>query len=244
MYDITAIKNIILRCIFPRRCVFCDEIINIEDDIYVCADCLADDKVKTSWVGGELCEKCGKPIEFSGLCKSCQRSKHRFDRAYAVYPYEDDIRLAVHRFKYSNRSSYARFFGREMAKFADKYNVPLVDYVVPVPLHKKRLKKRGYNQSALLADVYCEQRGQTRADLLERVVGTKPQNSLDKSERTKNMKNVFSLAEGDYELKGKSVLLIDDIFTTGTTVDECTKVLKKAGIKNVYVLCLSISLYD
>lgn len=234
------LRDIIIRCIFPRRCVFCNAVLDINYEFYICHDC----EKTVSWINGNVCEKCGKPIEHYGRCRRCNSMEHKFDTAYAVYVYEDEVRKAVHRFKYKNKGSYARFFGHELARFADFEDIPPVDYVVPVPIARARLHERGYNQCALMADEYCKLRNETRADLLERVRKTKPQSGLKREERVKNIRGAFAVKDCGINLKGKSILLIDDIFTTGSTVDECAKVLKRAGVGAVYVLCLSISEAD
>jgi ComF family protein len=187
---------------------------------------------------------CGTPVEHPGKCRQCNSSKHRFDAGFAVYLYEDSVRKAIHRFKYGGKGGYAEFFGRAMALFADYANVPEVDFVCPVPIHSSRYHDRGYNQSELLARVYAEQRGERLEVLLKRAVNTKPQSGLKAKERAENIKNAFALSDNVTDIKGKSVLLIDDIFTTGSTADECTRVLKKNGAAYVYVLCLSVRAID
>jgi ComF family protein len=233
-------KENILRLIYPRRCIFCNQIINIEDKAYLCSECAN----SVDKISGNACEMCGRPIEYAGRCRQCNSVKHRYDAGFALYLYKDKVRLAIHRMKYGKKGGYCRFLGYSMAEYADKVNVPRVDYVCPVPIHWRREHNRGYNQSELLARSYADKRGQQLELLLKRVVYTKPQSALKRAERAKNIKNVFELRKGCPDLKGKSVLLIDDIFTTGSTVDECTRVLKKHGAKSVYVYCLSVSEYD
>lgn len=234
------LKEFIIRSVFPRRCILCNNILPIKYREYLCEKC----NKKLEWISGMVCEKCGKPIEYYGRCRSCNSVRHYFDTAYAVYVYKDEIREAIHRFKYKNKGGYAEFFGKEMAKFADLENIPKVDFVVPVPIHKIKQRDRGYNQSGRIADVYCRERDEIRIDLLERTLKTKPQSSLKRAGRIKNIKGAFTYRDCGVSIKGKSILIMDDIYTTGSTVDECAKVLKKAGAGEVYVFCLCISDVD
>jgi ComF family protein len=234
------LTDVIARILFPRRCVFCKTVLNIDYDDYICTECAE----RIEKISGNVCEKCGVPIVGVGRCRNCNSQEHQFDKGYAVYVYEGEIRATILRFKYNNKGGYARFFGRELAKYAEECELPRVDYVVPIPIHKDRLRKRGYNQSLLVAEVYCKERGECCAALLERTGKTKPQSGLSKTDRAKNVKNAFAISDKSISIKGKSILLIDDIFTTGSTVDECARVLKKAGADKVYSLCLSIDRKD
>lgn len=231
------IKDSFLRILYPRRCVICDNIISYECNYFICPDC----EGKNEWIKGKVCDKCGKPIDYMGLCKTCRNSKYFFDKAYALYVYKDEIRESIHRMKYSKRGSYTRYYGMDMAEFADKHNLPHVDYVTCVPVHRSRYVKRGYNQSYLLAEAYCKHRGEQYKLLVLRKRKTKTQSSLNKEQRKVNIKGVFSFnTECGVDIKGKSVLIIDDIYTTGSTINEIARVLKNAGAKTVYALCLSI----
>jgi ComF family protein len=154
------------------------------------------------------------------------------------------VRSAIHRFKYGGKGGYAKYFGYEMARFADYSDVPFVDFVVPVPIHRKRMLTRGYNQCELLAEVFAKERDEVCINLLERVKNTRPQSGLKKSQREQNIKGAFALSDIGIDIKGKNIMVIDDIFTTGSTMDECAKVLKKHGAAHVYAMCLSIRVQD
>ena len=136
--------------------------------------------------------------------------------------------------------SYAEYFGYTMARYADVSDIPFVDFVVPVPIAEDRFLDRGYNQSLLLAEVFAREREEVCEELLVRVRNTKPQNNLTSKERAKNIKDAFALVDETIDLKGKRIMLIDDIFTTGSTMNECARVLKKHGASEVYSFCLSI----
>ena len=123
---------------------------------------------------------------------------------------------------------YYTYLGSKMTEYYFEYIMESYDYITAVPIHKKKLKVRGYNQAELLAEYISEQINIPYCTILKRTVNTKPQNALSKKERVTNIKNAFSLID-NIDIKNKSILIVDDIFTTGTTINECCKVLKKAG---------------
>ena len=223
--------------IFPSRCIFCRDILPFGNKDYICEKCAEN----IEEISGNVCLKCGRPVRYHGLCRQCSSAKHTFEGGYALYLYKDEVRSAIHRFKYGRRGSYARYFGRAMAIYADYIEIPYVDYVVPVPVHSSRLRHRGFNQSRLLAEIYAAERDEILGDVLQRVKHTKAQSGLTKTQRMLNVRGAFRSTE---DVRGKTILLIDDIFTTGSTVDECTRVLKRAGAKEVYVFCLAVRELD
>ena len=225
-----------LRMLYPKRCIFCYKVFpeDVEED--VCPEC----EKSIDCIGNPACVQCGIPIEHYGKCSRCAKNKYFFDEGFAVYVYKDFPREAILRFKFSDMYNYAEYFGYTMARYADVSDIPFVDYVVPVPIHKCKLLKRGYNQSLLLAEVYAREREEVCVEMLVRVKNTKPQNNLNSKAREKNIKGAFALIDENINLKGKSIMLIDDIFTTGSTINECARVLKKHGADKVYSFCLSI----
>lgn len=233
------IKSVIektLRFIYPKRCLFCYRVLPLNYDEDVCAEC----ENTIDCIGNPACVQCGTPIECYGKCSRCAKNNFCFDEGFAVYVYKDFPREAILRFKFGDMYKYAEYFGYTMARYADISDIPFVDYVVPVPIHEWKLLKRGYNQSLLLAQVYAREREEDCVELLVRVKNTKPQNKLSRNERDKNIKGAFALKDEKIDLKGKSVLLIDDIFTTGSTINECARILKKYGAHEVYSFCLSV----
>lgn len=160
-----------------------------------------------------------------------------FTLARSVYTYEGDILTAVHRFKYGGKIILARPLGQLLAEAAVGLDVR-PDIIVPVPLHKRRLRTRGFNQSLLLANE-VSRRVDAGLDYLNlrRVIPTKPQISLKAKARERNVAGAFRV-EDPVMFKGKKVLLIDDVFTTGATIKACAKALKKAGAE-VFALTLA-----
>jgi len=173
---------------------------------------------------GILCLGCGGEVYKIG--KFDARLDH-IDGAFAAFEYCDRVRESVFRFKYDMAKSLARQMGAEMAG-----EVEDCDFLLPVPLHEKRLKARGYNQSALLAVEIGELLGLPVYDGLERLRYTEKQFGLSAPARQENLREAIGVKAG-LDVEGKQVLLVDDIFTTGTTASECGRALKNAGAKRV-----------
>lgn len=171
---------------------------------------------------------------------SCAEEDHIFEQSVSPFEYRDEMRKSVLRFKYSGRAEYAEFFSRSIAVYAaEKVRLWKPELIVPVPVHPARKRKRGYNQAALIAgglagefDLPMDEK------LLIRRKRTKPQMELDREDRRKNISGAFSCAKK--RTVPETVLLIDDILTTGSTLDACAEELKKAGAEKVYALCLCV----
>jgi ComF family protein len=150
------------------------------------------------------------------------------------------MRQSIARFKYSGRREYAAFYAEEILKRCAKELFSWqAEVLIPIPLHPSRRRKRGYNQAALLARELTKRCGiPTDEQLLYRVKKTKAQKELNDQERQTNLKHAFSVRKG--EIPYKTVILIDDIYTTGSTIDAATAVLKESGIQTVYFLCICV----
>lgn len=224
----------ILQLFFPRRCPVCDGIVRPSGE-KICVSCLKKLKVLTPpW-----CLKCGKKLYEEGeLCADCRRVSHQFIRGRALYEY-DAVASSVYRLKYGKRQEYADFFGEEMAKYLGEFIRGVQpDALIPVPLHRKRQIKRGYNQAKLLADAVGKCMDIPVCDnLVCRVKNTLPLKEQNPKERQNNLKKAFIIGQNDVKLD--TVIIIDDIYTTGSTVDEVSAVLKKHGVKKIYVITLA-----
>ncbi|MCQ2512200.1 MAG: ComF family protein [Lachnospiraceae bacterium] len=191
------------------------------------------------------CMCCSKPLEEEDeFCEDCRGRKRQFDQGWGMLLHDDATRKILYDLKFHNRRDNADFVGHAMAGyFAEQLKNWKVQALIPVPLHKKRQKRRGYNQAELIAKkmaFWLEQAGleiPVDRELLVRRNSTLPQRKLNLASRAKNMHNAFSVTEGK---KYKTVVLIDDIFTSGSTLDECARTLKQAGIQRVYFLTASI----
>lgn len=218
---------------FPPQCLLCRSFIGSYRRGRFCKRCLEG----FAFTGSPLCVKCG--IMFVSregedhLCSRCIRSESFFDTARAVGSYEGLLRKTIHLFKYRSRSMLAAPLGRLMADYGtDLLEGRRYDLLVPVPLHVRRLRERGYNQAVLLARVI----GKTWAvsvdsTALRKQRWTMPQTELTENERRKNVRGAFLWA--GTPLAEKCVLLVDDVYTTGSTASECARVLKRAGAARV-----------
>ncbi len=186
--------------------------------------------------------RCSKElIDEEEYCPDCLRKKFHFIRGYAVWNYDRQIAESISRFKFHDKEEYGIFFGKEMARLYGSWLIQKgIQGLIPVPIYKKKKSTRGFNQAEILANTIGSQTGiPVLKDVLVRERETKPQKELSHLERQKNLKGAFV---GKEETLGKinRVVLIDDIYTTGSTVETCTKVLLSMKIKEVYFLCISI----
>lgn len=185
--------------------------------------------------------KCGKPLRFeSEYCMDCRKKGHAYDRGRALFLYDDRLRDSIAAFKYRGRREYKKFYGEEMAlSFEAQAARWRPEVLVPIPLHSSRKRKRGYNQAELLARELGKRWGiPVETGLLVRGEKTLPQKGLGSRERKQNMKTAFKIREN--RVKFKTILLIDDIYTTGSTMDAAARALKEKGAMKVYFLCIGI----
>jgi competence protein ComFC len=160
--------------------------------------------------------------------------------ARALAAFEGSLQRAIHRWKYEGKTHLTPFFAEWMAEGLNRHwELRSVDFLVPVPLHPQRLRERGFNQALLLAEALSRRTGiPVLKTILEKRKPTLPQVNLGGVERERGLKGAFHVGEKE-ELRGKSVLLIDDVYTTGATVNECSKGLMKGGAERVDVLTLA-----
>lgn len=221
--------------LFPSNitCFICgDEV--VESEFCLCPKC-----EKNLPKVGKHCLKCGSPIRSdSNFCLTCKSSKRYFDFARSPLIYKDGIAHAIQGLKYENRKHLAAPLAKIMETefFKMKEKIGNFDLIVPIPLSKERFKKRGYNQAELLAlelsklvDVPVE------SNCVSRVKDTVSQTKLSFKERQENLEGAFKI-ESKEKVKGKTILLIDDVLTTGSTISHCAEILKKAGAKVVCAL--------
>lgn len=187
------------------------------------------------------CKKCGKPIrrKEAEFCYDCEREELCYEQGRSLWLHKMPVSSSIYAFKYKNRRVYGEVYGREMAKtFRKIIRLWEIDVIVPVPLHKKKQKKRGYNQAEILAKEIGSRVGiPVDITLVKRKMNTVPQKEFTRKERKKNLKNAFEVTG---KVKGKRVLIIDDIYTTGSTIDSISILLKKAGAEKTYFLTISI----
>ena len=222
---------------FPPRCALCDGLLKPSEQ-GVCKACMPD----LIRIRPPYCMKCGKELsnESETFCADCKVHTHVFESGRALFLYNDAMKKSIYRFKYDNRKEYAAFYGRALAgELGDWIRSLSPACIIPVPLHEKRLKKRGYNQAELIgATLSGLVSVPLRNDLLVRCTDTKKQKELNVSGREKNLKKAFKTTQNNVKLD--TVLLIDDIYTTGATMDAAAACLRAAGVGQVYSLSLSI----
>jgi len=223
----------------PPQCHCCETFLG-EDQQGICSDCLS----KIHWIEPPFCSVCGIPFTSREVenhpCGACMTKKKHFTMARALGSYEGSLREAIHRWKYQGKVNLTPFFGKWMEEGLRRYWTPNpFNLVIPVPLHLKRLRERGFNQALLLAKELSRRTGiPYRKRILQKKRLTLPQVNLSGVEREKGVRGSFHLVGGE-ELEGKLVLLVDDVYTTGATVNECAKVLLAQGTERVDVLTLA-----
>ncbi len=187
------------------------------------------------------CLKCGKMIGRSEreYCGDCLRIKHFFDRGFSLFVYNDPLRKSIYRLKYKNRQRYGYHFGKMAADhLGNEIKEMKVDAIIPVPLHPKREFSRGYNQAAVIAKKLGSELGiPVLEDYVLRVKNTAPLKLLEPGQRQNNLKNAFIM--GQYDVKLNSIVLVDDIYTTGSTIDEISSLLKLHGTREVYFITVA-----
>jgi ComF family protein len=231
--------DVLLDLFFPPRCPVCDKVLKKSEKI--CRNC----KKELKWVKDPVCLRCGKPLEETTkeYCHDCDGRDFHYKRGYALWVYEGGAKRSVGAFKYKGRQEYKRFYGQMLC---DVYGKELrrigITTIVPVPVHKERKRLRGYNQAELIAVELGERLGlPVEVKGLKRVRATKPQKGLGLKAREENLRRAFACDRRSFWGKDlKKVLLVDDIYTTGSTIEACAKCLLEAGAKEVYFITLCI----
>lgn len=236
--SIQKVRETLRELLYPSRCAVCDGILGSTDKRKgICTDCGG----KLRYIREPKCMKCGGPLSDDGeeYCRNCKGRRYSYDRGFALYEY-NTVRSAVYRFKYGGRREYAAFFGREMVRHMSRELRSWQPQVlIPVPMYAGKERSRGYNQAAELAYAIGRYSGiPVRTDLVRRIRKTRPMKELNARERQRNIKNAFLISQDVVKLQ--VVMLVDDIYTTGTTVDEIARGLRAYGVKKIYYAALSI----
>jgi ComF family protein len=220
---ITTAFHSLVALLYPRLCAACDR--PCDEGSSFCASCaISVDPI------GEVCPRCGVPIANArGPCVGCQLDAPPYDRSRSSWLFGGSVAVAIRRCKYGDRPEIFRSLGRRLPPIDDSQAV-----IIPIPLHRKRLQERGYNQSALLALSL----GRTiDVKALERVRDTPPQAGLKAEARRRNVAGAF-LARPD-RVRGRHVILVDDVITTGATIESASTELRRAGASRIDVLTLA-----
>ncbi|MDD4899690.1 MAG: ComF family protein [Candidatus Omnitrophica bacterium] len=236
-----ALKPLV-NLIYPKKCLACSTRLATETtNVFTCRAC--DEAIKKNLP--PFCISCGRQLEkksfAKNICVDCQRRKLHFDRAFSPCRYEGVIKELLHQFKYKGKDYLGEPLGKIMTDFIREYNLPIdyLDCVIPVPLHKVKLREREFNQAKVLGEKIARS---FQKDLLDSVLvrkrHTKAQAELEKNARLLNVRDSFAVTESSL-VKNKNILLVDDVLTTGATCSEAAKSLKGSGANIVFVLTLA-----
>lgn len=238
-----AIKNHnkLVEIVFPNRCAICSSFIGSEG--LFCAQHFR----QLRFISDPKCRICSHPYEVSYdtaelACANCLAKKPKYDQAIVSFGYSGPIKKIINQFKYGDSGFLAKPLARFLYQSAAK-NVAQADFIIPVPLHIKSLQKRKYNQALMLASALAKLAGNKKVipDFLTKPSPTDPQASLNRKEREKNLRRAF-IINSKYDAKrfsGSRVILVDDVITTGATINACARALKAGGVGEVIVVALA-----
>lgn len=228
----------ILDIIYPEKgiCFICNKIDEDINDKYICDDCY--ESLSFTDKGG--CEICGKRVYLNfKTCEDCLDNKRYFNKVYSPIEYKGIIKDAIYKYKYKNNAYMYKLFGRLLIEYLDDLELNDFNVIVPVPLHRSKLRVRGFNQAALISKYISNNLNiDIEHNNLIRHKKTHIQNKLNKYERMENIKDAFKVKYSE-KFKNKKILLIDDIYTTGATVNECSRILLRSGADEVNVLTIA-----
>ncbi len=221
---------------YPRRCPVCDRAVSPFGSL-ICDICTE----RLSYITPPYCMKCGKELnnDTEEYCSDCRGSRHLFDSGRALFAYKSAAD-SIYRFKYKGRQEYGAYYAAAAAaRLGPWITERRPDVFIPVPIHASKRHVRGYNQ----AEVLAEELGRIMSipianDLIKRVRKTAPMKDLPLDERQNNLKRAFKICRNDVKLN--TAIIIDDIYTTGSTIDAMSEELRRAGVKQIYFMALSI----
>lgn len=242
----SKINNVITLCkkldawgmdlLYPPRCPICDEV--AEEGFPICPLCRKNIRAAEE----PVCKKCGKPIAGvqKELCRDCTGKKHEFIQGKALWVYEKKVKESIYRFKYQNRRDYGKVYAKEIAeRYGSWIQRNKIQAVVPIPLYSGKKKQRGFNQAEEVAVELGRLLGiPVERDLLVRTRNTRPQKELNQAERKNNLKKSLKTVKSVVQLE--YILIVDDIYTTGSTMDAASSALKRAGAGEIFFCCIGI----
>lgn len=229
--------------IIPQTC-YCGELVS-SDNTSLCHDCW----VKLDYISQKSsCSKCGYPMDVESfsldssnlICPACIKKSPNFHRCFSIFKYNDFASDLISSFKYFDKTNLSEFFSRAIIQLIKRENIDF-DLIISVPISKKRLLQRKFNQSSLLVNKIAKSLTYKYShNVIKRTKHIPPQVSLSREKRLKNVRGAFEISQSKVDLlKGKRILLIDDVYTTGATINEISKILKKAEVANITVITLA-----
>ncbi|MBR5535581.1 MAG: ComF family protein [Clostridia bacterium] len=224
------ISSKFLSLFLPHKCTFCREAISYKNNTFICESCMEN----IPFIKGDVCVRCSSPRQSGSMpvCNTCRKYSHPFTSSFTPLTYTGKVRRALLNLKFHNKENYCRSFSFLIANNIMQKGYPDFDFITYIPLPPERLKERGFNQSELIAKGVGSILNIPVTDTLFRVNGSAKQSSLSSAERRKNPKKSFFAR--DMKLKG-TALLIDDIYTTGSTLAYTSSLLLKMGCDKVYI---------
>lgn len=226
--------------IFPEKCMVCGSVLeSVQDGVcYLC-------KKKMPYIRGLRCNRCGKKlVGLETVCSDCRKHRHIYSQGFALFEYNRKTETIIADIKYNRKISYISWLAKELIYHSEQYIRRWApQLIIPVPLHRNRYRLRGFNQAGLIAGRLAKEYGiEYDEKLLFRKHNTKAQKYLNDAERKANLKSAFILdkARLDRYPGLERVVIVDDIYTTGSTIDACARELIKAGVREVYYLAVSV----
>jgi ComF family protein len=223
-----------LNFLFPPICLLCGSKDLYQAGCLICKDCFN----SISFISHPVCVRCGKPFltetTRNHVCGNCLTQEPSFNLVRALGRYEGALETIIHNFKYKQKFSMVNLFNFLLDNMQNhEITFASYDLLIPVPLHRSRLRQRGFNQSVILGNILKKKYQMSlQPKVLQRIVSTHPQVTLPVKARKINMRNAFKVKESQ-SVEGKAILLLDDVYTTGATMNECARILKKSGASRV-----------
>lgn len=225
-----------LNILYPRSCPICHRILKDQKSL-ICRECAVDLKPYS----GPRCMKCGRPVKAEQeYCSECAGISRSFTQGRGIYLYDDRMRASLVKYKYYGRREYGDFYAAAMCRYAEKeLRLWKPDLILPVPLHPAKQRQRGFNQAEYLADRIGDHFGiPVTAGILKKIRRTRSQKKLDAAERRRNLQGAFGTED---DLEGLDILIIDDVYTTGSTVDAASAALLEAGAERTFFLAICMA---
>ena len=221
---------------FPRICLSCNERLS-ENEQFICSSCFNSLKFLENF-----CPICGAP-KSTRKCHVCQTNEFLFEKACSVFMFNKVVQNMIHEFKYNEITRIAKFMGALSQEYLERFKpFDHIDYIVPVPLHKVKKRSRGFNQAEYLTrEISKKMNWKHLPKLIKRKRYTETQTKLNKDQRKKNVSFAFKI-NPKYEIKEKNILLVDDVFTTGATVNSISTILKEKHANKVFVFTIGRAL--
>lgn len=238
---IEELGKLIADMLYPKRCPVCEEIVLPKGQKAHC-EC----KKLLNYIKEPRCKKCSKSIENEEeeLCYDCSKNQFQYVQGFALWEYDKRMQKSIASFKYKGKREYVSFYAEELLLgYEEKIRKIAPDILVPIPIHYGKLQQRGFNQAELIAKAIAKKLEMPMWNhFLIRSKATKPQKGLNDKDRVKNLEDAFNISKKHKKSENSinKVLLIDDIYTTGSTIETCTRVLMKYGVKEVYFISLCI----